>query len=212
MSESRAARGDRRLRRAADRARPRPRQHRQHQRAPRRRLADHADQLPPRPARSGAPRQARPGRPACRRRPALQGGVPAPRACTRCGRRAGAIVHLHSTHSVAVSCLAGLDAGRRAAAAHRLLRDADRQAAADALLPARRHRPGRRGRARSPPRMPRCCSPITARWSPARAWMPRSARSRSWRRPPSSTCCSQGRPVRPLDAAQVQELRELYPV
>ena len=49
---------------------------------------------------------------------------------------AGAIVHLHSTHSAAVSCMDGLDHARLPAAADRVLRDEDRPPAAGALLPA----------------------------------------------------------------------------
>ena len=75
----------------------------------RRRLADDADRLVARHARSGAavassmrhgrwsPATRRPRKRSCTRR------------CTRSGRSAGAVVHLHSTHSVAVSCLHGVD-------------------------------------------------------------------------------------------------------
>ena len=175
------------------RPRPRPRQHRQHQRPSRRRLADDADQLAPRPARPGAHREARSGRPARRGRSALQGGVPPsvrlrdaagrprdrPSALDPFGRR---LVPRRDRRR------------RRAAAAHRLLRDAGRQAAADPVLPARATSgsPPRSGR--SPAPMPRCCSPTTDRWSRAGASMPRSARSRSSRRRRGCICCSTGAP------------------
>ena len=64
---------------------------------------------------------------------------------------AGAVVHLHSTHSVAVSCLADLDPARRPAAADRLLRDARRTPAAAA----RTTRPATTRSNRSPSRSPR---------------------------------------------------------
>ena len=44
-----------------------------------------------------------------RRRPADQGIVPAYRDVRGTAARAGAVVHLHSTHSAAVSCMADLD-------------------------------------------------------------------------------------------------------
>ena len=77
---------------------------------------------------------------------------------------AQAIVHLHSTHSVAVSMLPEIDPARRAAADDRLLPDAGRADRAGAVLSA-----GRSGRRRRHPRprraaIPRCCSPITGRW------------------------------------------------
>ena len=59
------------------------RQRRQHQRAPGRRLSDHADQLEPRAARSGAAVAARCRVPARRRRQAIEGGVHAPRVLSR---------------------------------------------------------------------------------------------------------------------------------
>ena len=143
----------------------------------------------PRPARSGADLQARPRRPpssAATRRPRRRSCIA---ASTRCGRRRRAIVHLHSTHSVAISCLAGHRRRRRAAAAHRLLRDARRQAAAGPLLPARRPAARRRRCARSRREHPAVLlanhGPVVA----GRTSMPRSARSRSSRRPPSCSCC-----------------------
>ena len=103
------ARGHRGLRRDADGPRARPWQHRQHQRPPGRRLADHADQLAPRPARSGAHREARSGgRHVAGDKPSKEAFLHQCVYDMRPG--AGAIVHLHSTHSVAVSCLAGIDA------------------------------------------------------------------------------------------------------
>ena len=47
---------------------------------------------------------------------------------------AGAIVHLHSTHSVAVSCLADVDPADVPSPDHRLLRDENRYVAADPLF------------------------------------------------------------------------------
>ena len=85
------------------------------------------------PARSRAPLEAR------RQRQARCRATRRPRraflhlAMYRERPRQRRVVHLHSTHSVAVSCLADIEPGGRAAAAHRLLRDARRQPAAGAL-------------------------------------------------------------------------------
>ena len=73
-------------RRQPVRARLLGRQRRQHQRAARRRLSDHADQFEPRSARSRAAVEARCGLPPCRRRQAVEGGVHASRVLSRARR------------------------------------------------------------------------------------------------------------------------------
>jgi ribulose-5-phosphate 4-epimerase/fuculose-1-phosphate aldolase len=111
---------------------------------------------------------------------------------------AGAIVHLHSTHSVAVSCLAGIDADDvlPPLTAYYVMRVGKLP-----LVPYfPRATSGSRARCdRSRPGTRRCCSPIMGRSSRARAWMRRSARSRSSRRRPGCiSCCTVGRPGRSM--------------
>ncbi len=100
---------------------------------------------------------------------------------------ARAIVHLHSTHAVAVSMLPEIDprAVLPPLTPYSLMR-AGAVALVPYFRPATRRSPTRSGA--SPGNIPRCCSPITARWWPATPWRPRSSPPRSWRRPPSSTC------------------------
>ena len=100
----------------------------------------------------------------------------------------------------------GRGPGRRAAAAHGLLRDAHRQPAAGAVLRAGRHG-ARAGGARLRRQAPRaCCSPTTARWWPARRWPRRPTRSRNSKRPRSCSCCCEPAPA-PLTPEQIDELR-----
>jgi 3-dehydro-4-phosphotetronate decarboxylase len=82
----------------------------------------------------------------------------------------GAVVHLHSTHSVAVSCFAEIDP-------------------ADVMPPITAYYVMRVGRLPLVPYFKRYCSLITVPWSPGRASTPRSTRSRNWKKPQSSTCC-----------------------
>ena len=101
---------------------------------------------------------------------------------------AGAVVHLHSTYSVAVSCLDGLDPRDviPPITAYYVMRVG--------TLPLVPYLPPG-DQALAPPSRPwpagttPCCSPTTARSSPARPSRPRSTRSRSWRRRPSCSCC-----------------------
>lgn len=99
---------------------------------------------------------------------------------------ARAIVHLHSTHAVAVSMLPEIDprAVLPPLTPYYLMR-----AGATALVPY--YRPGDpavadaiRG---SPAATPRCCWPITVPWWPAPPWRTPSSPRRNWRRRPSST-------------------------
>ena len=91
------------------RSRPDPRLDRQHQRALRGWLAADADGLQPRSAGPGTPVEARLERQADLRRPALQGELPASRHVPGARRQCRPSIHLHATHSVAVSVLEGLD-------------------------------------------------------------------------------------------------------
>ncbi len=119
----------------------------------------------------------------------------------------GAVVHLHSTHSVAVSCLAEIDPAdvMPPITAYYVMRVGRLP-----LVPY--FRPGDlalaeavRGFAGS---TTPCCWPITARSSPARASTPRSTRSRNSRRPQSSISCCAAPRRRYLTPAQVRELQE----
>ena len=104
---------------------------------------------------------------------------------------AGAIVHLHSTHSVAISMLPEIDprAALPPMTAYYLMK-----CGATALVPY--FRPGDPAVADASRGLPenthRCCSPITARWSPATRWRPRCSRRRSWRKQRSCICCCGG--------------------
>ena len=118
-------------------------------------------------------------------------GVPLHAALYETRGAARAIVHLHSTHSVALSMLPEIDprAALPPMTPYYLMRCGQ-----TALLPY--YRPGDpavadaiRGLAGQ---YPRCCWPIMARWSPAIRWRLRSSRWRSWRRPRSSICCCAG--------------------
>ena len=107
--ENRLREADRRLRPLDLRARAHRRQQRQHQRAPRRRLAADAR---PTPASAGSIRRASPSSTGTAR--SISGDPPSKeaflhRAMYEERSGAGAIVHLHSTHSAAVSCMDGLD-------------------------------------------------------------------------------------------------------
>jgi ribulose-5-phosphate 4-epimerase/fuculose-1-phosphate aldolase len=73
------------------------------------------------------------------------------RAMYRQRPRAAPVVHLHATHSVAVSVLADIDPADVLPPAHGLLRDAHRHAAAGALPPDRRPGADRRGRGAAQP-------------------------------------------------------------
>ena len=170
------------------RARPDRRQQRQHQRAPRRRLAADPDQRLAGQPRPGADRQARLERRADRRRSAVEGGVPAPgdvrRAQRRRRHRAPALDPFRR------GVLHGRPRSRQLhPAADRLLRDEDRPAAADPVLPARRSGARRRDpRARrQAPRGP-AGQPRSGRLRLAR-WRRRSTPSKNWRKRPSCSCC-----------------------
>ena len=100
----------------------------------------------------------------------------------------GAVVHVHSTHSVAVSCLAEIDPEDvlPPITAYYVMRVGRLP-----LVPY--FRPGDLGSPRQcadlPTSIMRCCSPTMARSLPARISTPPSTRSRSSKRPPSSICC-----------------------
>jgi len=101
---------------------------------------------------------------------------------------ARAIVHLHSTHSVAVSMLPGIDpkAVLPPLTAYYLMRVGQ-----TALVPY--YRPGDPAVADAIRGLAGRYSSVLlanhARWWRARAWRPRSMRRRSWRRRRSCTCC-----------------------
>lgn len=104
---------------------------------------------------------------------------------------ARAVVHLHSTHSVALSMLPEIDprAALPPMTAYYVMKCGQ-----TALVPY--YRPGTpplRTRSRGwPGNIHPCCSPITAQWSRATRWKPRCSRRKSWRKPPSSICCCAG--------------------
>ena len=105
---------------------------------------------------------------------------------------ARAVVHLHSTHSVALSMLPEIDPARRAAADDALLSDEMRRTprSCPIIAPAIPRWPTRsRG---WPENIHPCCSPITARWCQATRWKPRCSRSRNWKRRRSCICCCAG--------------------
>ena len=123
---------------------------------------------------------------------------------------AGAVVHLHSTYSVAVSCLDGLDPRDviPPITAYYVMR-----VGALPLVPY--YRAGR-------PALGPAVEALADRHhavllanhgpsSPARPSRPRSTRSRSWRRRRSCSCCCTGRAVRPLTAEQVAGLKAHFP-
>ena len=94
---------------------------------------------------------------------------------------AGAVVHLHSTHAVAVSCLADIDPHQRDAPADRLLRHARRRLPLLAY-----HAPGDESlealaESRPPPATAASCWPTTGQSPPELTWqrprmLPKSSR------------------------------------
>jgi len=100
----------------------------------------------------------------------------------------GAVVHLHSAHSVAVSCLAEIDPEDvlPPITAYYVMR-VGRLPLVPYFRPAIWRSPKRY--AALPASTMRYCSPITARSSPERTSTPPSTRSRSWRKPRNSICC-----------------------
>ena len=105
---------------------------------------------------------------------------------------ARAVVHLHSTHSVAISMLPEIDprAALPPMTAYYLMK-----CGATALVPY--YRPGDPGRRRRDQGTGReifdpCCSPITGRWYQATRWKRRCSRRRSWRRRQNSICSCAG--------------------
>ena len=160
--------------------------------ARRRRLAGDADQRLARLARPGAAVAA------CAPTANWSPAMPRPRKCrctprsTRPAAAARAVVHLHSTHSVALSMLPEIDPRAALPPMTRLLPDEVRRRPRWCRIigPAIPRSPTRsRG---WPENIPRCCSPITARWCPATRWKPRCSRSRNWKRRRSSICCCAG--------------------
>ncbi len=138
-----------------------------------------------------------------RRRQALQGSVPArgglPGPTRRRSRRPPA------QHPLGRRVLPRRPGSRRRpAAADRLLRDA-RRPATPAALPRPRRRFARAARRESRGRPPR----VPARQPRSRCRRPgpglgRRRRSRSWKRPPACSCCSEGSRTRPLTTDQVE--------
>ena len=99
--------------------------------------------------------------------------VPLHTALYQTRRTARAVVHLHSTHSVALSMLPEIDPRAALPPMTRLLPDELRRDRAWCRIigPAIRRSPTpSRG---LPENMPPCCWPITARWWPAKRWKPR---------------------------------------
>ena len=140
------ARGDLPRRPLAVRARLRACDRRQHQRAPRRRLPDHADRCLPGHSRPGA------ARPASSATAASSAAI-RPARRWRCIARiyaadpeARCVIHTHSTHCVALTPGRRLVPAMRPAADHAVLRDEGRPRAADPVPPPGRRRGRRRGR------------------------------------------------------------------
>lgn len=104
---------------------------------------------------------------------------------------AGAVVHLHSTHSVALSMLPEIDprAALPAMTAYYVMKCGQ-----TALVPY--YRPGDPAVADAirgwPGNIHRCCSPTTGRSCPATRWKRPCSRPRSWKKPPNSICCCAG--------------------
>ena len=93
-----------------------------------------------------------------------------------------AVVHLHSTYSVAVSALADVDTANvlPPITAYYVMR-------VGRLPLVAYHPPGDLNLAATVRRLAgKSCSPTTDRWSPAPPWMPPPTPSRSWRKPRSS--------------------------
>ena len=99
--------------------------------------------------------------------------------------QATAVVHLHSTYSVAVSALADIDSANvlPPITAYYVMR-------VGRLPLVAYHPPGDLSLAAAVRRLraniTRSCSPTMDRWSPAPLWMPPPTPSRSWRKRPSS--------------------------
>ena len=105
---------------------------------------------------------------------------------------AGAVVHLHSTHSVAVSCLEGInhDDVLPPITAYYVMR-VGKLPLIPYYAPGDKD-PGRGGRATMRRSMRRCFWPIMARWFRARRFPPPSMPSKSLRRRRGFTCCFMG--------------------
>ena len=129
-------------------------------------------------------------------------------ACTTCAR-AGAIVHLHSTHSVAVSCLADIDADDvlPPLTAYYVMRVGKLP-----LIPY-----SRRATSGSPARSQvaaRHAAVLLANHGPVVAGKSLDAAADAIEELEATArlyLLLQDRPIRPLDADQVDELRRLYP-
>ena len=104
---------------------------------------------------------------------------------------ARAVVHLHSTHSVALSMLPEIDprAALPPMTPYYLMSAAQPRSCPITGRAIPRWPMRSRG---WPANIHRCCSPITARSSRATRWKPRCLRWRSWRRRQSSICCCAG--------------------
>ena len=101
---------------------------------------------------------------------------------------ARAIVHLHSTHAVALSMLREIDprAVVPPMTAYYVMR-AGRLRSCRISVPV--IPPSSMRSAVLPAAIPPCCSPITARWSQAKPWKRPYSLLRNSRRPPNSICC-----------------------
>ena len=106
---------------------------------------------------------------------------------------ARAVVHLHSTHSVAVSLLADIDPrdALPPLTAYFVMR-VGRLPLAPIFRPATKVSPRRSGVWQAS--ITRCFSPIMVRSSPARRWRTPNMRPRNSRRPPSCFSCCAARP------------------
>ena len=191
MSETRTPRGNLPPRPLAVRARADAGLVGQYQRAHGRwRLAGDADQCLARLARPGAAVAARPdGKLVSGDAPTKE--VPLHTALYQTRKRARAVVHLHSTHSVALSMLPEIDprAALPPMTPYYLMK-----CGLTALVPY--YRPGDPAVADAIKGLAGKYSsvllPITARWFQAIRWKPRYSRSRNWKKPQSSICCCAG--------------------
>ena len=149
-------------------------------------------------------------RPARRRRSRDQGGVPAFRACTASAGTPRAVVHLHSTHSVAVSILADVDPQDvlPPLTAYFVMR-VGRLPLVPYFPPGDAALAGARRETRRPRIMP-CCSPITVRSSPARRSPTRNSPTEELEETAKLYLMLRSAPIRPLTPEQVDDLRKRY--